>query len=141
MLLTLSNKCPVEIINESFGEINISRDIRRLFLEKPFSIHRDELTKESLKHMIAASLNSYDTRLNLTYDGIILLERKGDFHTPNIDRYLILNSGIDGYVGPKAASNREYIDELFDVVNKFINEGPLGSNKIEDLVKAKVEKY
>ncbi|MDU1604960.1 MAG: hypothetical protein E6845_18555 [Clostridium sp.] len=75
----------------------------------------ETLSREQLVELIKNGDDSYDNQIRVTKDGIIFLSRiVGAEDISNLRfRFETYDAG-NGYVGPEAADDDEYIDDLYN---------------------------
>lgn len=116
ILVTLTDDTPDEVINESFLTINLSNQYECLFkYDYPhFTIYKD-FTIDKYKEMISQADDRIHNQLRVSKTGYVFISKEvGNQNLANVKfRFETFMAG-NGYVGPKAASDSEYIKDEYD---------------------------
>ena len=86
------------------------------------SFNVEKLTKEQLKQLINSADDNFDNQIRVTKDGYVFISRTvGAVAIEDLQfRYETWDAGND-FVGPTAACDEQYIDDLFNSIKSDWN--------------------
>lgn len=128
IVVALSQDYPIEIENESYAKIDVSKHFEYLFNYSYPYYDIDTLTLEQFKDMIANTDDTHDNQLRVEEDGLVYFSKDYvgaekiyglRFRWETFDAY-------NDYVGPRAASDEEYVSESYQKLKKDWESGRRG---------------
>lgn len=116
-LIALNDKFPHELSNEAYQTIRMDREWRHFFTYSyPRYYINKSFTMEQFRHMLSNADDRQHNQLRVDNDGEVYYSYKY-VGAQEIDvvrfRYETLNA-LNGYVGPKAASDKKYVTEEYE---------------------------
>jgi len=118
IVVSLQNNFPYEIINEAYAKIDIKKDYEYIFdYHYPqYWIHDFDFNK--CREMISNADDRVNNQIRVNKNGLVYISSKavGAKDLTGVKYYFETFIAKNGYVGPQAASNLNYIKEIFNKI-------------------------
>ncbi len=127
--IAFNNNLPSEICNESHKVINLSKDYASFFIYNYPEYNINTLTLDDLKNMYANANDGEDNRLKVYPSGDIRITHGEDItinHDSESKFRMEIYHAYNGYVGPIAASNDDYMQDRYNILIKNWELGTTG---------------
>lgn len=124
--IAIHDNFPAELGNEAYHVIHVGREIPWLFTYQYPWIPVDTLTLEECADLYANADDRKFNQVRITNNGYVYIECEDLAYTGNCVARFETSCAYNGYVGPVAASQTDYIQQEFDDIAKVHREGLRG---------------
>lgn len=118
-LVALHENYPIELQNEAYATLFLHEDYRGLFKYHYPRFHIENLTEENCAELFSEADDRIFNQIRATYDGYVCVSKTvGSKDLINAKFRWETYVAYNGYVGPKAASDKKYIKrQLKEITN------------------------
>ena len=129
ILVSLKKPFPIDLINEAFLSINLQDDYGYLFnYSYPSFYLEDDFTIENYREMLSNADDRNNNQIRVDFDGQVYIshEHVGSADISGVKFRFETFAAYNGYVGPKAASDQDFVKRGFTNIKSAWESGKKG---------------